>query len=248
MEHQAGARKLGAFSASLASHLVLFIVLAVIFAVPHLDSLETPAMRASLKYVHVAGIGGGGGGSDNPVRAPRPAPSEPAAQPVEQAPAPAPVALSLVASTTPPDIPGSIAGLSAPIALAPGTPGGSGTPGNGAEDGDGPGKGKGKGGNEGGDVYGPGDNVTIPVLIYERPPTYTSAAMQKRIQGTVELEAIVMADGTVAKPRVVRSLDPGLDQRALDAVMFWRFKPGQRRDTKQPVNVTVSIHLAFILR
>jgi protein TonB len=248
MKHPAGARRMGAFSASLVSHAALLVLLALIFAAPRLDTLDTPAMRASLKYVNVAGIGGGGGGSSHPVANPSPAPPQPVAQPVETPSAPAPIALSLVASTLPPDIPGSIAGLSAPIALAPGTPGGSGAPGAGAGDGDGPGKGRGRGGNEGGDVYGPGDGVTVPVLIYERPPTYTPAAMQKRIQGTVELEAIVMADGTIAKPRVVRSLDPGLDQRALEAVMFWRFKPGVRRDTKQPVNVIVSIHLAFILR
>ena len=248
MKIEEGRRVAGAMSASLVTHAAFLLVLVALLASPGIDSSVTPSMPVSLKYVHAAGIGGGGGGSDRPRVDPRPAPPAPAQQQPEVAATPAPLAASLIATINPPDIPGTMTGLSARVSLAPGDAGGSGKPGAGAGDGDGPGKGKGKGGNEGGDVYGPGDGVTIPELLYERRPAYTSDAMQKRIQGTVELEAIVMADGSVAKPRVIRSLDPGLDQRAMEAVLHWRFKPGRKRDTNQPVNVLVSIHLAFVLR
>lgn len=102
--------------------------------------------------------------------------------------------------------------------------------------------------NTGGDEYQVGDNVTVPVLVYEKKPTYTSAAVLAKIQGIVELEVIVMADGSVAHRRIVHSLDRGLDQRAIEAVTQWRFKPGRRRDTNQPVNVRVRVHLTFMLR
>ena len=248
MKIEDGRRVAGAMSASLMTHAALFVLLIAFIASPGLNSSPESAMPVSLKYVHAAGIGGGGGGSNLPRVDPRPSPPRPAAPQPDAAAVPAPLAASLIASLTPPDVPGTITGLSAPVALAPGNPGGTGKPGAGAGEGDGPGKGKGSGGNEGGDVFGPGDNVTIPEVLYERRPTYTTGAMQKRTQGTVEIEAIAMADGSVAQPRVTRSLDPGLDQRALEAVIHWRFKPGRRRDTNQPVNVRVSIHLAFILR
>jgi TonB family protein len=90
--------------------------------------------------------------------------------------------------------------------------------------------------------------VTTPEVIYEKRPTYTSDALLARRQGVVEIEAVVLADGRVARPRIIHSLDRGLDQRAIEAVLQWRFKPGRRRDTNQPVNVVVRIHLTFLLR
>ena len=243
-------RRAGAFGASLATHLAFAALLLILLTSSRAaDTVDYPTMRASLRYVNVAGVGGGGGGSNIRREVPRPGPPVPVeARPVVTPP-PAPMALSLVATSAPLDIPGAMSGLSTPVVLAPGNPGGTaGTPGRGAGPGRGEGEGPGRGGNTGGGIYGPGDNVTVPELLYERKATYTTDAVHRRVQGEVEIEAIVMADGSVTKPRIVKSLDPGLDRRALDAVVHWRFKPGRLRDTNQPVNVIVRLVLGFTLR
>jgi TonB family protein len=88
---------------------------------------------------------------------------------------------------------------------------------------------------------------TMPVLVREVKPDYTKPAMDRKIQGTVLLEIVVKADGTVAdNVRITRSLDPDLDQQAIKAAKQWTFKPGTL-DGK-PVPVTVSLELTFTLR
>ena len=42
--------------------------------------------------------------------------------------------------------------------------------------------------------------------------------------------------------RVVRSLDPGLDQKAIDAVSQWRFKPGMKDGKAVVVRVQVKMN------
>src|SRR5207247_5766164 len=100
----------------------------------------------------------------------------------------------------------------------------------------------------GGGVYQPGNGVTVPVLVREVKPQYTSDAMRAKIQGTVILECIVRPDGTVSDIQVQRSLDPtfGLDAEAIKAARQWRFRPGLTM--VEPVSVHVTIQLPFTLR
>jgi len=86
-----------------------------------------------------------------------------------------------------------------------------------------------------------------PVAIRTTQPKYTSDAMRAKLQGTVEVEAVVDVDGTVSRARVTKSLDPqlGLDQNALAAVKSWVFTPG--RLNEQPVPVVVKLTLEFRL-
>ena len=97
-------------------------------------------------------------------------------------------------------------------------------------------------------VYKPGKDVTPPVLVSEAKPNYTRAAMQAKIQGGVNLEVIVLKDGTVGDVKVVKSLDTvhGLDDEAVKAMKQWRFKPGTR--DKKPVAVQVDVEMTFTLK
>jgi TonB family protein len=129
----------------------------------------------------------------------------------------------------------------------PGSGGGVGSGiGTGIGSGRGPGLGPGAGGGAGGGVYRPGGTVSTPRLIKEVKPRYTSEALQRTIQGTVELEVVVTRDGCSSRIRVVRSLDPGLDQQAVDAVAQWRFEPGRLAGT--PVDVLVVVLVDFWIR
>jgi TonB family protein len=97
-------------------------------------------------------------------------------------------------------------------------------------------------------VYRPGPGVSLPTVLREVKPSYTSAAMEAKIQGSVWLECVVTADGDIGDVKVTRSLDEvhGLDQEAIKAAKQWKFKPGQK-DGK-PVAVVVTIELTFTLK
>jgi TonB family protein len=95
-------------------------------------------------------------------------------------------------------------------------------------------------------VYRSGGNVVPPRAIKEVGAQYTDEARRSKIQGTVLVELVVAADGSVANPRVVRSLDAGLDEQAIKAVRQWQFTPGSKDG--QPVPVLVTVEMAFYLK
>ena len=53
-------------------------------------------------------------------------------------------------------------------------------------------------------------------------------------------------DGSVGDVRVLRGLERGLDQRAIEAVRQWRFTPAKRRGAA--VDVIVEVAIDFKLR
>jgi TonB family protein len=97
-------------------------------------------------------------------------------------------------------------------------------------------------------VERPGQGIQDPQLVKDTKPAYTEGALNAGIEGIVQVEAVVRADGTVGDVRIVKSLDKeyGLDQAAIDAVKGWQFKPG--RKDGQAVPVLVSIDLSFKVR
>lgn len=98
-------------------------------------------------------------------------------------------------------------------------------------------------------VYtGKDKGVTLPKVIKEVKPHYTKAAQDAKIQGVVEVDAVVQSDGSVGDVRVTRSLDEkyGLDDEAVKAVKQWQFEPGTKEG--KPVPVQVTIELTFTLK
>jgi protein TonB len=93
-----------------------------------------------------------------------------------------------------------------------------------------------------------GPGIESPRLVYGPKPSYTQAAMKKKIQGIVGLEAVVLPSGKVGEVRVTRSLDPkyGLDREAIRTVQRWEFEPATK-DGK-PVAVWVDVELSFTLK
>jgi TonB family protein len=91
-------------------------------------------------------------------------------------------------------------------------------------------------------------NVEKPTLILNVAPRYTAEAMRRRVHGSVLIDAVVVADGTVHDTRVVYSLDreTGLDDQAVRAVRSWRFVPGKLQG--QIVPMIVQIQLTFTMK
>jgi TonB family protein len=91
-----------------------------------------------------------------------------------------------------------------------------------------------------------GSGMVPPMLLTQVKPRYTADALRQRIQGTVTLEVVVSREGIPLAIRVMRSLDPGLDEEAIAAAREWRFMPGRLGST--PVDVLVTIMLDFHVR
>jgi TonB family protein len=91
-------------------------------------------------------------------------------------------------------------------------------------------------------VYRTGDGVTAPTLLYKTQPQYTPEARAGKIQGTTVLYAEIGTDGAAHNLQVQRSLEPGLDQQAIDAVSQWQFKPGQKDGVEVTVASTIEIN------
>ncbi|MGE3344601.1 MAG: energy transducer TonB, partial [Vicinamibacterales bacterium] len=86
-----------------------------------------------------------------------------------------------------------------------------------------------------------------PVLLSMTHPKYTAEAMRQKIQGTVELELDIDADGVVTGARVVKSLDTmyGLDDQAIAAAMKTTFRPATENGLA--VGTTVKFQMEFRL-
>jgi TonB family protein len=87
---------------------------------------------------------------------------------------------------------------------------------------------------------------TSPEILFETQPVYTLPAMEARIQGAVEMEAMVLADGTVGPVRVTRSRDTDLDIAAVAALKAWRFRPAVLNGS--PVPVVVVVEMTFTVK
>jgi TonB family protein len=133
-----------------------------------------------------------------------------------------------------------------PVSNGTGRDGGIGSGGDGGVgSGHGLGVGEGEGAGYGGGPYRIGGGVSAPVAIYDPDPEYSEEARKAKYQGTVVLWVVIGADGRPRDMRVVRSLGMGLDEKAMDAVKKWRFRPAMK--TRQPVPVQVNIEVNFRL-
>jgi len=137
-------------------------------------------------------------------------------------------------------------GVIGPPSNGPGFGGGIGSgEGGGVGSGKGGGLGPGEGGGVGGGVYSVGGGVSAPIPIYKPEPAYSEEARKAKYQGTVVLWIVVDAQGNVADCRVVKPLGLGLDEKAVEGVKVWKFKPAMRNGT--PVAVRVMMEVSFRL-
>jgi TonB family protein len=94
-------------------------------------------------------------------------------------------------------------------------------------------------------VYRIGPGITPPRVQSKVEPGYTEEARTAKTQGTVVLSVIITPQGRAEAIRVVKSLDPGLDRKAIDAINGWSFEPGTRNG--KPVRVAATIEVNFRL-
>lgn len=92
-------------------------------------------------------------------------------------------------------------------------------------------------------VYDAGGDVKPPQVIHSILPKFTDKSRETQVSGTVLIGLVVDEDGNPGSVQVKKSLEKDLDERAVEAVKQWKFKPGTRQD--KPVAVRVSIEIKF---
>ena len=95
-------------------------------------------------------------------------------------------------------------------------------------------------------IYQLGGDVSEPVVIRQVQPEYSEEAREARYEGVVRLDAIIHKDGSVQVLGVLQSLGFGLDEKAIDAIEQWQFRPGMLNG--EPVAVSMNIEVTFNLR
>ena len=95
-------------------------------------------------------------------------------------------------------------------------------------------------------VYRVGNGVAAPSVVRKVDPGYSEAALRAKCQGTVILVAEIDPDGAATNIRVQRGLGFGLDEKAIEAVRQWEFKPGIKDG--EPVTVAATIEVNFRLK
>jgi TonB family protein len=91
-----------------------------------------------------------------------------------------------------------------------------------------------------------GGSVKAPVPINNIEAEFTDAARRAAYQGSCMISFIVDRNGMPQNPRVLRKLDYGLTENALELVERYRFKPAMRNG--EPVPVMITVEVSFQLR
>ncbi|MGA2326374.1 MAG: energy transducer TonB [Bryobacteraceae bacterium] len=227
------------------------------------DSVRLASALDLAPYLpHMAsGLKGGGGGGD---RSPRPASpgrlprfarrqfTPPAAAPNNPRPI-LPMEPTLI---VPPELKLSEVNLPqfgdpfakpGPPSSGPGCCGGIGDGrGHGVGSGDGPGLGPGKGGGVQGPPPRPAGALSGLVVLYKVEPDYSDDARKAQLQGVVIVRLEVDESGMPRNLTVVRSLGLGLDERAVEAVGKWRFRPAYRNGKPTVAAALVEVNFRLL--
>jgi periplasmic protein TonB len=89
-----------------------------------------------------------------------------------------------------------------------------------------------------------GGRVKPPRVIFQVPPAYPPLARQARIEGQVQIDAVLDENGNVVEMKVV-SGPPLLHQAALEALRKWKYEPTYLND--QPIAVQLIVTVTFVL-
>jgi protein TonB len=68
-----------------------------------------------------------------------------------------------------------------------------------------------------------------------------------KITGNVTVDAEVGTDGFARNIHIKRGIGMGLDEKAIEAIQQWHFRPGTRINDGEPVTVLVTIEINFRL-
>ncbi len=89
-------------------------------------------------------------------------------------------------------------------------------------------------------------HTTEPTVIHKTEPQYTKEALDAKVEGVVILSSMIGEDGVPSDVKLVRGLGMGLDEKAVECLQQWRFKPATNY-FNEPVSTKVTVEMNFRL-
>ena len=103
------------------------------------------------------------------------------------------------------------------------------------------GAGPGGGGGYGGGLMSVGGGVSAPQVLHAVEPEFTDDARRANYQGNVSVQLIVDSEGNPQNVRLVNHLGMGLDQKAIEAVKQYRFRPAMYQGHSVAVQIVIDV-------
>jgi TonB family protein len=94
-------------------------------------------------------------------------------------------------------------------------------------------------------VFSIGNGTTAPTVLTRVEPEYSDQARNAKYSGSVLLSLVVNTDGKADDIKVLRGAGMGLDEKAIEAVQKWTFRPGKSNGV--PMRVRAQIEVDFRL-
>ena len=91
-----------------------------------------------------------------------------------------------------------------------------------------------------------GGNITPPVVIHQGEPEYSQQAKDAKLSGTVRVYLQVDTHGRTSHIRVVKGIGMGLDEKAVEAVSRYQFKPATLRGKPVPVDLYIDVNFQML--
>jgi TonB family protein len=88
-------------------------------------------------------------------------------------------------------------------------------------------------------------HTTEPAVVRKVEPEYTKEALDAKLEGNVVLSLVIGDDGVPVEIKVTRRLGMGLDQKAVECVRQWRFRPATSHS--EPVSLKATVEVNFRL-
>jgi len=85
--------------------------------------------------------------------------------------------------------------------------------------------------------------LTPPKATYMANPDYPEKSRKAGVRGIVGVQAVVTSEGKVGDVSITKKLDPDLDEKAVEAVRKWTFKPAIKDG--RPVAAQINVHIQF---
>ncbi len=115
--------------------------------------------------------------------------------------------------------------------------------GSGIGSGEGAGLGPGSGGNTGGGPLHIGGSIRPPSVLYSVEPEFSEEARKAKFSGNVQVYLWVDEHGNPSHIRIARGVGMGLDEKAIEAVRQYKFKPATQNG--KPVKVDLYVNVDF---
>lgn len=87
---------------------------------------------------------------------------------------------------------------------------------------------------------------TRPIVLKKVDPQYSEEARKAKVAGDVLLSVVIGIDGKAHAITVTKSLGMGLDEKAIEAVQQWTFRPATRDGQPVPVSATIEVTFRLI--